>query len=241
VEQLTQRTRELGADVQLRMEVRAVEKIGERLVVRASIDNEQRTFETDLVVHGAGRVPDIEHLNLPAAHVEAEKRGVKVNRYLQSTSNPSVYAAGDAAASGGPPLTPIAGYEGGIVATNLLEGNSATVNYDVVPTIVFSLPPLAGVGFSEKAAREKGLRFRTHREITNSWYSSRRVGEECSGFKVLIEEKSDRILGVQLLGPHADEIINLFALAIKSGIPASEIRRTIFGYPTLASDIQYML
>ena len=241
VEQLTQRTRELGADVQLRMEVRAVEKIGERLLVRASIDNEQRTFETDLVIHGAGRVPDIEHLNLPAAHVEAEKRGVKVNRYLQSTSNPSVYAAGDAAASGGPPLTPIAGYEGGIVATNLLEGNSATVNYDVVPTIVFSLPPLAGVGFSEKAAREKGLRFRTHREITNSWYSSRRVGEECSGFKVLIEEKSDRILGVQLLGPHADEIINLFALAIKSGIPASEIRRTIFGYPTLASDIQYML
>jgi glutathione reductase (NADPH) len=100
---------------------------------------------------------------------------------------------------------------------------------------------LAAVGFSERAAREKSLRFRTHREITNSWYSSRRVGEECSGFKVLIEEKSDQILGAHLLGPHADEIINLFALAIKSGIPASDIRGTIFGYPTLASDIQYML
>ena len=241
VEQLRQRTRELGAEVHLRMEVRAVEKIGERLRVRASIDNEQRSFETDLVVHGAGRVPDIEHLDLPRAHVEAEKQGIKVNRYLQSTSNPFVYAAGDAAASGGPPLTPIAGYEGRIVATNLLEGNSTAVNYGLVPTVVFSIPPLAAVGFSEKAAREKGLRFRTHREITNSWYSSRRIGEECSGFKILIEEKSDRILGVHLLGPHADEIVNLFALAINSGIPASEIRRTIFGYPTLASDIQYML
>ena len=119
-------------------------------------------------MHGAGRVPDIEHLDLPAAHVEAEKRGVRLNRYLQSTSNPFVYAAGDAAASGGPPLTPIAGYEGGIVAANLLEGNSATVSYGAVPTIVFSLPPLAAVGFSERTAREKRLRFRTHREITNS-------------------------------------------------------------------------
>jgi len=58
---------------------------------------------------------------------------------------------------------------------------------------------------------------------------------------VLIENTSDRILGAHLLGPHADELINLFALAIRSGIPASELRETIFSYPTLASDLQYML
>ena len=166
---------------------------------------------------------------------------MKVNRYLQSTSNPCVYAAGDAASSGGPPLTPIAGYEGRIVATNLLEGNRATAVYTAVPSAVFSVPPLATAGLSEQAAHEKGLRFRTHREITSSWYSSRRVAEECSGFKVLIEDSSDRILGAHLLGPHADELINLFALAIRSGMPTSELRETIFSYPTLASDVQYML
>jgi glutathione reductase (NADPH) len=241
VEQLAQKTRYLGADVQLRTEVNAIEKTAGHLIVRASSGGEQQTFHGDLVVHGAGRVPEIEDLNLAVAQVDATERGVKVNEFLQSPSNPAVYAAGDAADSGGPPLTPVAGYEGGIVAANLLEGNRATPNYTAVPTVAFTIPPLASVGLSERAAREGGLRFRTHHELTTAWYSSRRVAEEASGFKVLIEEGTDRILGAHLLGPHADETINLFALAIKSGIPASDVRETIFGYPTVASDVHYML
>ncbi len=241
VEQLAQKTRYLGADVQLRTEVNAVEKTANHLIVRASAGHGQHAFHADLVVHGAGRVPEIQDLNLAAAQVEANERGVKVNEYLQSTSNPVVYAAGDAAASGGPPLTPVAGYEGRIVATNLLQGNRMTASYSGVPSVAFTIPPLAAVGLSERAAREKGLRFRTHHELTTAWYSSRRIAEESSGFKVLIEEDTDRILGAHLLGPHAEETINLFALAIKSGIRASDLQETIFGYPTLASDVRYML
>jgi len=241
VAQLTQKTRSLGADVRLHTEVRAIEKSGERLIVHASDGEGQRTFPADLVVHGAGRVADIEELDLLRAGVEATERGVKVNEYLQSTSNLAVYAAGDAAASGGPPLTPVAGYEGRIVAANLLEGNSRKATYTAVPTVAFTIPPLASVGLSERAARERGLKFRTHREITTSWYSSRRVAEDCSGFKVLIEEGSGRILGAHLLGIHAEETINLIALAIRSGIPSSELQEAVFGYPTLASDIRYML
>jgi glutathione reductase (NADPH) len=241
VEQLTQKTRYLGADVQLRTEVNAIEKAADHLIVRASAGGEQHMFHADLAVHGAGRVPEIEDLNLGAAHVDATENGVKVNEYLQSRSNPAVYAAGDAAASGGPPLTPVAGYEGRIVAGNLLEGNHVTASYTAVPTVAFTIPPLASVGLSERAAKEKGLRFQTHHEFTTSWYSSRRVAEESSGFKVLIEEGSDHILGAHLLGPHAEETINLFALAIRAGIPASNLRETIFGYPTLASDVGYMV
>jgi len=241
VEQLTQKTRYLGADVQLRTEVSAIEKTTDHLVVRASRVREQHTFHADLVGHGAGRVPEIEDLNLTAAHVDATEEGVKVNEYLQSASNPAVYAAGDAAASGGPPLTPVAGYEGRIVAANLLEGNHLTASYTAVPTVAFTVPPLASVGLSERAAKEKGLRFQTHHELTTAWYSSRRVAEESSGFKLVIEEGTDRILGAHLLGPHAEETINLFALAIKSGISASNLRDTIFAYPTLASDVRYML
>jgi glutathione reductase (NADPH) len=241
VEQLTHKTRYLGADVQLHTEVKAIEKTSDHVIVRASVGREEHAFHADLVVHGAGRVPEIQDLNLGVAHVDAEERGVKVNEYLQSTSNPAVYAAGDAADSGGPPLTPVAGYEGRIVAANLLEGNHVTASYAAVPTVAFTVPPLASVGLSERAAREKGLRFRTQHEITTAWYSSRRVAEESSGFKVLVEERTDHILGAHLLGPHAEETINLFALAIRSGIAASDLRETIFAYPTLASDVRYML
>ena len=186
-------------------------------------------------------MPDTEDLNLQDAGVEAENRGVKVNDYLQSVSNSAVYAAGDAAASGGPPLTPVAGYEGRIVAANLLEGNHVRARYVGVPTVAFTIPPLASVGLSEQSARERGLKFRTHREITSSWYSSRRVAEDCSGFKVLIEDDTDRILGAHLLGPHAEEVINLFAFAIARNAHAADLRDTIFAYPTVASDIRYML
>lgn len=74
-----------------------------------------------------------------------------------------------------------------------------------------------------------------------SWYSSRRVAEDCSGFKVLLDEANDRILGAHLLGPEADELINLFALAMQAGLSATALRRTIFAYPTHASAVSYML
>jgi glutathione reductase (NADPH) len=74
-------------------------------------------------------------------------------------SNPLVYAAGDCAGSGGPPLTPVAGYEGRIVSANLLDGAGATPDYAVIPSVVFTLPPLATVGLTERGARAAGFRF----------------------------------------------------------------------------------
>jgi len=193
------------------------------------------------VVHGAGRVPEIGDLDLTVAGVKFDKRGVVVNEYLQSVSNPAVYAAGDAAASGGPPLTPVAGYESDIVAANLLEGNHRKPNYLAVPSVVFTVPPLAAVGLSEQSAREQGLQFRTNHQETSGWYSSRRVGEKCSGFKVLVEEGSSRIIGAHLLGHHVEEVINLFALAIRSGLTVAHFTEMMFAYPTHASDISYMV
>ena len=241
VNQLVDKTKRLGVGVELGLTVAAVEKSDDKLTVNASRDGRQEVFETDLVVHGAGRVPEINDLNLIAAGVEMDEHGVRVNDYLQSASNPAVYAAGDAAATNLPRLTPIAGYEGRIVASNLLNGNHRKVEHIQVPTVVFTIPPLAAVGLSEQTAQEKGLHFRINSQETSGWYSSRRVGEDCSGFKVLIEKTTDRILGAHLVGPHADELINIFALAIQSDIPSTKLKHTIFGYPTVGSDIPYML
>jgi glutathione reductase (NADPH) len=240
VEQLVERTRRLGVDVELQTEVKGISRKDDRFVVYVSAKHENIEFQADMVVHGAGRVADIDDLNLAAAGVRTGKLGVAVNEYLQSVSNPSVYAAGDSADSGLPKLTPVAMYEGGIVAENLVHGNQKKLERIAVPTVAFTVPPVAAVGLSERAAREHGLRFRVHREKTATWYSSRRVGEDCSGFKVLIEE-TGRILGAHLLGPEADELINVFAFAIQSGIPADRLGKIIFAYPTHASDVAYML
>ena len=241
VDELVARTRELGVDVQLATEAEGVEKEASRLTVRASSSGQKRTFEADMVVHAAGRVPEIDDMNLETARVQWDRQGVKVNEFLQSVSNPGVYAAGDAAGSSGPPLTPVADHEGSIVASNLLKGNHATPDYRGIPTVVYTIPPLASVGFKEHEAREKGLQFQTKKEMTSSWYSSRRVAEMYSGYKVLIEKGTDRILGAHLLGAQAEEVINLFAVAIRSAMRATDLKHTLFSYPSHGSDVPYML
>ena len=240
VELLVRRTRELGIRVELDIEVLGVDSGGGGLTVRGSQRGTERRFGADMVVHGAGRVPELDDLDLDAAGVQHEKRGVTVNEYLQSVSNPAVYAGGDAAASG-PALTPKADHDAGVLVTNLLEGNRRAVNYEGIASAVFTIPPLASAGLTEDAARAAGLKFRTSWQDTSGWFNTRRVGETVSGFKVLIEEGTGRILGAHLLGPHAAEVINLFAVAIRLRIPADDLRQVIFAYPTNGSDIRFML
>ncbi len=241
VSQLVQATRDLGVEVQLNTAVAAIERQDDHLLVHARTGAQEHTVEADLVVHAAGRVPEIDDLDLEVAGVAHEKEGVLVNEYLQSVTNPAVYAAGDAVASGGFPLTPVAGMQGDIVARNLLEGNRHTPNYTGIPSVVFTTPPLARVGLLEEAARAQGLRFTTHHEDTSSWYSSRRVALPHTGFKVLVEEGSERILGAHLLGLHTEETINLFALIMRAGLRATDLKQMVYAYPTSASDVGYMV
>ena len=246
VDILVQRTSELGIDVHLQTKVEAIEDGNHdgRFVVHSSniTDGEKYRIDADMVVHGAGRVPEIDDLDLMAAGVErVENKGVQVNEYLQSVSNPAVYAAGDAAATKGLPLTAVATYEGEIVASNLLEGNHVKPDYKGIPSVVFTIPPLASVGLQEEAAKKEGLHFKTNKSNTSSWYSSRRLAENHSGYKIFIEEGTDRILGAHILGPHAEEVINIFALSIRLGIKVGDIKQSIFAYPTNSSDINYML
>ncbi len=240
VDLLVRRTRDIGIRVELDTEARGLQTSGDQLVVLGAQGDREVRLETDLAVHAAGRVPEIDDLDLDAAGVKREKRGVTVNEYLQSVSNSAVYAGGDAAASG-PPLTPKADHDVEVLTTNLLEGNRRTVSYQGIASAVFTLPPLASTGLTEAAALAAGRTFRTHWQDTSSWFNTRRVGETVSGFKTLIDESADRIIGAHLLGPHVDETINLFAVAIRLGISASELRHVPFAYPTYGSDVRFML
>lgn len=237
---LEAKSRALGIEIRVGARVEAIEKDRDGLRALIAARGNGSAIGADLIVHAAGRVPDLEPLDLAAGGVECLEHRLALNEFLQSTSNPAVYAAGDAA-SRGPPLTPVAGYDGGIAATNMLHGNRARVDYTAVPSVVYTIPALARVGLLEEEARHRLLKFRVRHESTSGWYTSRRVAEDCAGFKLLIEEGTERILGAHLLGPDAAEVINLFALAMRMQMSAGQLKAVLMAYPTAGADIKYML
>ena len=230
----------IGVDVRTNTEVVAIEKSGGSLILHTESGGQKGSVEADVVVHAAGRTPALDELDLEAGGVVAERGRLLLNDYLQSVSNPSVYAAGDAAEIG-PPLTPVSSQDAKVVAANLLNGNQRKPNYEGVPSVAFTLPPIASVGLGEVQARERGLPFRLKTERASNWFTARRLAESVYGYKTLVEEGSGRILGAHLVGPHVDEVINLFGLAIRHGLTADDLKSTMFAYPTGASDIGYML
>lgn len=237
---LAERLTSLGVDVRLGTEVTGIEKSRSGLVVHARSGDERLTFEADMVAHAAGRRPALGSLDLEAGGVAHENGRLILHSHLQSASNPAVHAAGDAALMG-PPLTPVSSHDAKIVARNLLEGAHHTPDYRGVPSVAFTLPPIAAVGLSEAEAREQDVRFRMKSERASGWYTARQAAEPIYGFKVLVSEDTDEVLGAHLVGPHADEVINIFGLAIRHGLRTEQLKDTMFGYPTGASDVGSML
>lgn len=237
---LISKAKEIGITIHLNAEVQSAKKTNSGFSVEASQNSERLTLSCNLVVHGAGRVPDIEDMKLENGNIERTKKGIKVNKYLQSTSNQKVYAAGDAVDSNGLPLTPVAGYESHIVASNLLEGNHRKAEYPAQPTTVFTLPPLASVGLTEDQAKSQNLNIEVNFKEIDGWFSYRRTNESYAAFKTIIDS-NDHILGAHIFGSKAEEIINLFAMAINQKLTTAELKKMIYAYPSHASDIPYMV
>ncbi|HZJ36713.1 MAG TPA: NAD(P)/FAD-dependent oxidoreductase [Gillisia sp.] len=241
VEQLTQATKKLNINVVLNTNVTAVEKVGNTFKVTGKNVNGEQKWEAEAVINSAGRPPAIFDLDLEKANIAFGKSGIEVNEYLQSTTNPNIYAAGDSADTDGIPLTPVAVMEGHIVASNIVKGNSKKPDYTAIPTVVFTLPTMASVGLSEEKATEKGFDFTVNKNSVPGWFTAKRMNEKTYAYKTLIEKETGKILGVHLIGPHAEDVINLFAMAIKAGLTSKDIKTMIFTYPTASSDIVYMV
>lgn len=236
VEQLVQASAALGIDVQLDTHVAAVERDGAGLRVRTTAG---ALVAADAVFHGAGRVPDIQDMNLDAAGVQWSRKGIPVNDKMQSVSNPAVYAAGDCVDGPGLALTPVARAEGAAVARDLLHGDGVRPDYLAQPSAVFTLPPLAGVGLTEEKAQQQGIGYTVHHGDMSQWATQQRLGESHAGYKLLVGKDDERLLGAHLLGPHAAEVINIFALAIRQGLTLDALHG-LWAYPTSASDLYYM-
>ncbi len=241
VDRLVARSREEGMDIELATSLLSVERRDGAFVVTGEREGKRLTWEVDLVVHGAGRTPAVEALELETAGVDFSKKGVTVDATLRSVSNPSVFAAGDVADTPGAPLTPVAAIEGKVAASNMLRKEDVEPDYSGVPSVVFTIPELARVGMLEAEAKETGRNVSVRFNDTGDWFSNMRVGESCAAVKILVDENSDEILGAHLIGPGYAELVNLFGLAIKVGLTATELKSMTPAYPTVGSDIGSML
>jgi glutathione reductase (NADPH) len=226
----------LGVEFKPMTDVNLVERDGDTYRVECSCDGRAEVREVDFVLNAAGRDAAVEELNLAAANVVTSQRGVVVDAFLRSKTNRRVFAGGDA--HGIRQLSPVASYEGRVIAQNFLEGDVRQVDYTTLPQSIFTTPPLASVGLTETIADEMGHDISVWAADMTKWTVYRIAGEPIARAKVVAEKKSGRVLGAQLLGAAASENIHFFALAIQCGVTAEHLAEMVYAYPTFASTIQ---
>ena len=230
----------IGIEILTGVIVDSIEAVGNRFAVHATVAGQKRRFDADRVAHGAGRIADLDGLDLEAGGIEHDGTKIRITEYLRSRTNPSVYVAGDALWSSAQ-LSPLATYEGRLVGENIVNGDRARPDYASVPASVYSVPALASVGLTEEAARAAGHDVVVKKNDMREWRSARTYAETAAFSKVIIEKASGRILGAHLVGHGAEEIIHIFAFAMKHGVSAQGLAATVYGYPTFSSDIKYMI
>jgi glutathione reductase (NADPH) len=239
VARLRAESERIGISVKTGVKLKRVEKTADRLRVVYEDGGKEAAIEADRVVNGAGRIPNVDHLDLDAGKVENDKGRIALQPHLQSKSNPAVWVAGDPLAS--PQLSPLASYEGDLVGRNIAEGARHAPDYAAIPSCVYTVPALASVGLTEAAAREKGLNVRVVTTDMADWLLAKTYAETVAWAKVLIEEGSDRIAGAHMVGHAGEEVINVFALAMAHGIKAGALRDMIYAFPTFTNSIKHLL
>lgn len=240
VGEIAKESKRIGIDIRTEVKIKRIASTGRRFRVTFEADGREHVVEADRVVNGAGRVADVDTLDLAAGQVSEERGRIKVDDYLRSQTNPAVHVCGDALWSS-PQLSPIATYEGGIVGRNIVEGPRHKPDYDAIPSCVYTVPALASVGLTQAKAAEQGRKVKVHTNDLTSWLSSRTYAESAAWARVVVEEGSDRILGAQIVGHAGEELIHIFALAMRHGITATDLRQTVYGFPTFSADIKSMV
>ena len=237
---LHEATEKAGITVLTGIEVEAVAKEGSRFTVRFGKDGTRKTLAADRVAHGAGRIPATEALDLDAGGIEHDGPKIAVTKHLASVSNGDVYVAGDALA-GSAQLSPLAGHEGEVAGRNIVEGDVAVPDYRPIPSVVFTVPPLASVGFTQEAAEEEGIAVEVAEHEMSGWLSARLYGGGAAYAKVLTEKGTRRIVGAHLLGKRAEEMIHLFAFAMKFGVTADRMAEFVYAFPTFSSEVKSLV
>ncbi len=240
VDELVKASEEEGMAIRTGAAVAAIERRGPGFVLHF---DSGEPLEIDLAVNGAGRVADIESLNLSAAGVDFSKKGIQVDR-LMRTTNPKVYAVGDCVES--PQLARLADLEAKTAARAIIAADggreASGIDYGAVPAILFTYPQLGMVGSTEDQLKEEKIDYRKSFATGLDWPTFRRIGMKHAAYKILADGDG-RILGAHFLADNTSGVISIFKQAMVNGITVPDLYEQciLTPYPSRESDVVYML
>jgi glutathione reductase (NADPH) len=240
VEAISNESERIGITLKTGVEVQGIEKIDGKLRVKYLHEGQEHSIEANRVVNGTGRIANVEELNLDTANIQHDGIHIEVDKYLRSVSNPAVWVVGDALVHSAQ-LSPLATYEGRLVGQNIVDGAHKSPDYSVVPSAVYTVPALSSVGMTETEAEKAGIDVEAKTSDMSQWFSARFYAETVAWAKVLVEKGTRRIVGAHLVGHHGEELIHLFALAMRHNISADDLGGEIFAFPTFAADISSLV
>ncbi len=232
--QLAENLRMQGVAVSFGCKVQALERNGGR--IRAQLSDGLADAAFDTVLFATGRAPNTRGLGLETAGVVLDEHGAIAVDACQNTSVPGVFAVGDV--TGRAMLTPVAVAAARRLMDRLHGGEpEARLDYDNVPSVVFSHPPFGSVGLSEEAARARFDMVTTYHSRFRPMVQALGGGQGRTVFKLVCAGEDEKVVGIHLLGEGADEILQGFAVALKAGVTLRQMRETVAIHPTSAEEV----
>jgi len=223
-----------GLDIRLGAKVRETELTDEGILLK--YDDEQGGHEicVDKVVVAVGRRPETSGLLDPLAGVDVNDRGlIEVDEQCRTTA-PNVWAVGDVVRG---PMLAHKGSEEGIMVADLIAGEVAEVNYDVIPSVIYTSPEIAWVGKTEEQIKEAGINYKSGTFNFAASGRAKAMDQDAGLVKILADADTDRILGVHICGPMAGELIGEAVVAMEFQASTEDLQRTIHGHPTLTEAV----
>ena len=219
-----------GINFHLETKVESIKKEGKKIIVNTSEkEGKKNAFDCDVVLISVGRKPNTKNLNLNKIGIQLDKKNkIKVNKNFQ-TNVQNIYAIGDVIEG---PMLAHKAEEEGIAVAELISGQSCHVNYDVIPGVVYTFPEVASVGKTEEQLKDANQTYKIGKFPFMANSRAKTVNEPEGFVKILADNKTDRVLGVHIIGSHAGEMIAEMAIAMEFGASSEDIARTCHAHPT---------
>jgi len=225
-----------GINFHLETKVESIKKNNKGVIILTSNKNKKKiSFDCDVVLISVGRKPNTKNLNLSSVGIILdEKKRIKTDKNFK-TNIKNIYAIGDVIEG---PMLAHKAEEEGIAVAELLAGQSGHVNYDVIPGVIYTSPEVASVGKTEEQLKELKIKYKVGKFPFLANSRAKAINEPEGFVKILADEKTDKVIGVHIIGPHAGEMIAEMAIAMEFGASSEDIARTCHAHPTFSEAIK---